>query len=258
MRIGDIIHMPVVTLTSDWKRQDYYPGILKGELLGMASLVTITNEINPFDVRMGVFVLRQVFRYYPNGTIHLLAVQAQATDQMPMAVAFYEQQYFISINDGRFSLLFDSGPEWIRAICTSVHTMAEVEAYVKGIRAVVEDKLNVMTLPAEMMTEVNPSPVSEENYIMGQVIYIDSYGNAITNVTRALFEKTGRGRAFRIYIQGPYTKVERMWHQYGGVRPGELQALFNSAGLLELCIYLGNLAVLENVSLYDEIQIQFQ
>ncbi|HNY24492.1 MAG TPA: hypothetical protein PKM89_06970, partial [Bacteroidales bacterium] len=74
----------------------------------------------------------------------------------------------------------------------------------------------------------------------------------------ALFEKTGRGRAFRIYIQGPYTKVERMWHQYGGVRPGELQALFNSAGLLELCIYLGNLAVLENVSLYDEIQIQFQ
>jgi len=49
-----------------------------------------------------------------------------------------------------------------------------------------------------------------------------------------------------------------MWHQYGGVRPGELQALFNSAGLLELCIYLGNLAVLENVSLYDEIQIQFQ
>ncbi|HNY24462.1 MAG TPA: SAM-dependent chlorinase/fluorinase, partial [Bacteroidales bacterium] len=174
--------MPVVTLTSDWKRQDYYSGILKGELLGIASLVTITNEINPFDVRMGVFVLRQVFRYYPNGTIHLLAVQAQATDQMPMAVAFYEQQYFISINDGRFSLLFDSGPEWIRAICTSVHTMAEVEAYVKGIRAVVEDKLNVMTLPAEMMTEVNPSPVSEENYIMGQVIYIDSYGNAITNV----------------------------------------------------------------------------
>jgi len=249
--------MPVVTITSDWNKRDYYAGALEGGLLGIAPVCEITHQINPFDVRMGVFVLRQTYSRYPSGSIHILAVQAQATDQLPMSVIFYEGHYFVTVNDGRLSLLFDHEPEWIRTVYTTPGTFSEIDAYLKVIKAIIEGKLEDKTLPAEMKTEVRPSAVAEKDYIMGQVIYIDSYGNAITNVSRSLFEKVGEGRSFRIFLQGPYTKIEKLSENYGGVRPGELLALFNSAGLLELAVFMGNLSSLENIGLYDEIQIQF-
>ena len=120
-----------------------------------------------------------------------------------------------------------------------------------------EDKLQEMTLPADMKTEVRPSAVAEKDYIMGQVIYIDSYGNAITNISRSLFDRVGAGRDFRIFLQGPYTRIEKISDSYGGVRPGQLLALFNSVNLLELAVFMGSLATLENIGIYDEIQIQF-
>ena len=249
--------MSVVTVTSDWNKRDYYAGALEGGLLGIAALYVITHHIQPFDVRMGVFVLRQSYFRYPPGSMHILAVQAQATDRLPMSVALYRGHYFITVNDGRFSLLFDGEPEWIRAVYWAPGTFSEVEAYIKAVRAVVEGNLEDRTLPAEMKTEVRPSAVAEKDYIMGQVIYIDSYGNAITNISRALFDKVGSGRRCLIFLQGPYTRIEKLSDGYGGVRPGELLALFNSAGFLELAVFMGNLSSLENIGLYDEIQVQF-
>jgi len=249
--------MPVVTVTSDWSKRDFYAGALVGGLLGLASVYEITHQIHPFDVRMGVFVLRQAFTRFPAGSMHILAVQAQATDQLPMSVAFYQGHYFITVNDGRFSLLFDNEPQWIRAVYAAPGTFSEQEAYIKAVRAIVEDKLQEMTLPADMKTEVRPSAVAEKDYIMGQVIYIDSYGNAITNISRSLFDRMGAGRDFRIFLQGPYTRIEKISDSYGGVRPGQLLALFNSVNLLELAVFMGSLATLENIGIYDEIQIQF-
>ncbi|MFA5661941.1 MAG: SAM-dependent chlorinase/fluorinase, partial [Bacteroidales bacterium] len=249
--------MPVVTVTSDWNKRDFYAGSLEGGLLGLASLYDITHQINPFDVRMGVFVLRQAYSRYPSGSIHILAVQAHATDQLPMSVASYDGHYFITVNDGRFSLLFDREPDWVRAVYTAPGPFSELDAYIKAVKAIVENRLEDLTLPAVMKTEVRPSAVAQKDYIIGQVIYIDSYGNAVTNISGTLFEKVGAGRKFCIYLQGPYTKIEKISEGYSGVRPGELLALFNSAGLLELAVFLGNLSSLENIGLYDEIQIQF-
>lgn len=247
----------VVTLVSDWNKSDYYTGALQGALTGLATLQVISQQINSFDVRMGMFVLRRVFPHYPAGTVHIMAVQAQSTDTLPMCLVFYDGHYFITVNDGRLSLLFDHEPQWVRAICASDSSFSELECYVKGVRAIVADKIEEWTLPARMKTEVVQCAVAEKDFIVGQVIYIDSYGNAITNITRSVFEKSGAGRPFHLYVQGPYTKITHLSTQYGGVRPGELIALFNSADLLEIAVYLGNLAVLESLSLYAEIQIQF-
>ncbi|NLA15723.1 MAG: SAM-dependent chlorinase/fluorinase [Bacteroidales bacterium] len=249
--------MAVVTITSDWNKRDYYAAALEGSLLNLAPLYEITHQVAPFDVQMGVFVLRQTYKYFPPGSIHILAVQAGATDQMPMSVALYDGHYFITVNDGRFSLLFDNRPEWIRAIVHKEGTFSELDLYVKAIRALVEGGLDERTLPAEMKTEVRPAPVAEKDFILGQVIYIDSYGNAITNITRTLFQKAGTGRNFRIFLQGPYTRIEKISNHYSEVRPGQLIALFNSIDCLEIAVYMGNLSVLENIAVYDEIQIQF-
>lgn len=65
----------LVTLVSDWNKSDYYTGALQGALTGMATLQIITQQINAYNVRMGMFVLRQVYPHYPKGTAHIMAVQ---------------------------------------------------------------------------------------------------------------------------------------------------------------------------------------
>lgn len=242
--------MAIVTVTSDWSKRDYYAAALEGSLLGVASLYEISHHIQPFDVRMGVYVLKQAYSKFPAGSIHILAIQAQATDQMPMSIALYRKHYFITVNDGRFSLLFDENPEWIRALVHREDTFSELETYVKGVKAIVEGVLDDRTLPTEMKTETRQDPVAEKDYLLGQVVYIDSYGNAITNISKTLFEKIGKGRRFNIFLQGPYTRIEKISTHYTKVRPGHLVALFNAADCLELAICMGNLAALENLAVY--------
>lgn len=249
--------MAIVTITSDWSKQDYYAAALEGSLLGTASVYEISHNIQPFDVRMGMYVLKQTYKKFPAGSIHILAIQAQATDQMPMSVALYKGHYFITVNDGRLSLLFDGHPDWIRAVVHKEGTFSELEMYVKGVKAIVDGRLEDRTLPTEMRTETEQVPVAENDYILGQVVYIDSYGNAITNITKTLFEKIGKGRDFAVFLQGPYTRIEKISTHYTAVRPGQLVAVFNSAENLELAICMGNLALLESLNVYDQIHIQF-
>lgn len=257
--------MVAITLTSDWIQGDSYEGMLRGEICKLSqepavpplALHTVSNHIRSFDVRMGVFVLKQVFSHFPLGSIHILAVQAQPTDRLPMVIAYFLGHYFISVNDGRFSLLFDSAPDWVRAVYATEHTFSELDCYIKAIRAIVTNRIESLTLPGEMKSEVIQGVVTESNCIIGQVVYLDSYGNGITNISRALYDKIGKGRQLTIYIQGPYTKIQCISQHYSDVRPGALVALFNSAGFLEVAVFMGNLALLENVSLYAEVQIQF-
>ena len=69
--------MAVITFTSDWNKQDYYAGMLKGRILRMvpsANLVDISHDIQPFHSLQGAFVLRHALKEFPEGSIHVFLV----------------------------------------------------------------------------------------------------------------------------------------------------------------------------------------
>lgn len=72
-----------------------------------------------------------------------------------------------------------------------------------------------------------------------------------------MFDRLQRGRSFTIFVQGPYTKVTTISHSYSQHLPGEILALFNSLGLLEIAVNQGNIATLENLGTASEIRIKF-
>ena len=88
----------------------------------------------------------------------------------------------------------------------------------------------------------------EDNSITGTVIYIDSYGDAITNISRELFERIGKGRAFEIYVQSKHYKITELNTYYSETTEGDLLALFNSVGLLEIAIRNGSAKELLNLN----------
>jgi S-adenosylmethionine hydrolase len=101
-------------------------------------------------------------------------------------------------------------------------------------------------------------PTIDESVINGSVIYIDSYRNAFTNISLDLFHQIGKGRAFDILVQSNHNRISRLNQRYGESSQGEILALFNSIGLLEIAINGGNAADLLDLSLNSSVRVKFK
>jgi S-adenosylmethionine hydrolase len=100
-------------------------------------------------------------------------------------------------------------------------------------------------------------PTIEQQYIEGQIIFIDGFENVIVNITRAQFEENRKGRGFKIVFRGDET-IDQISESYADVGEGEKLALFNSAGYLEIAINKGNAAGLFGLKGYSEQSRQGQ
>ena len=98
----------------------------------------------------------------------------------------------------------------------------------------------------------------EDQSITGSVIHIDSYQNAITNISKDLFERVGKGRPFQIFVQSKHYMLDRINVQYNETDPGDLLAIFNSLDLLEIAIRNGNAAGLLKLKTNSSIRIEFK
>ena len=254
--------MPIVTITSDWSRSDYYAGSLKGALVTRCpgiEVVEISHQIRSFDVMQCVFVLRHAFVHFPQGTIHLLAVQSEPESLVPMVVVAAQGHYFVGLNDGRFSLLLDNPPDTAYAlpIPAEPHSFAALRLFTRAVAMVVEGQIEAEGKLCPLVVESTGRAVYNSSEIIGRVVYIDSYGNAITNIRRTIFVKVSQGRPFDIFVGGPFAKLSRMSGAYDDVSSGEMLALFNSTGYLEIAVNRANLAQLENIDTHSEIRIKF-
>ncbi len=253
--------MTIVTITSDWNRGDYYLGILKGRLLSVKKeieIVEITNSIPCFDVLQEVFVLRNSYQAFPKGSIHLMCVMSEPSADIPMIVVFADDHYFIGVNDGRFSLMFKDLPAIAFEIeREEISSFSAPVLFAKGVEIVTENSFQTRTRATSIVKEIMTEVVSGENQIIGKVIYLDSFGNAITDIDRKLFDKLHRGRDFTIFIHGPRSRIEKISQSYNQNSPGELLALFNSLGLLEIAVNQGNISTLEGLGVSSEIRIKF-
>ncbi|MCK9304129.1 MAG: SAM-dependent chlorinase/fluorinase [Bacteroidales bacterium] len=254
--------MTIVTITSDWNRGDYYLATLKGSLLSVREdlrIVEITNSITCYDVLQEVFVLRNSYASFPKGTIHLMCVMSEPAAGFPMVIVFADGHYFIGLNDGRFSLLFSEPPS-IAFEIERDHTGSSFSSpglFAKGVRIITANTFQTETKAVEILKEITTEVVTGDDQIIGKVVYIDSFGNAITDISKIVFDRLHKGRDFTIFIQGPRARIERISQSYSQHSPGELLALFNSVGMLELAVNQGNITALEGLGVSSEIRIKF-
>ncbi|MCL2501650.1 MAG: SAM-dependent chlorinase/fluorinase [Bacteroidales bacterium] len=252
----------LVTLTSDWNLQDYYAGSLKGAIRSRCpgvEIVDISHQIRSFDIVQCAFVLRHAFAHFPSGSIHLIAVQCEPQPLVPMVIVYARDHYFVGLNDGRFSLLFDDPPAEAFALPVPVgpYSFASLLLFTRAVAAIVEGRVESETKSCVLQTESPGRPVYSASEIVGRVVYIDSYGNAITNISRALFIKVCQGRAFEIFVRGTFARLEGIVGGYDEVADGQMLALFNSVGCLEIAINKANFAQLESMDTHSEIRIKF-
>ncbi len=255
--------MTIVTITSDWKNGDYYLGAIKGALISLGSdvcVVDITNSIPSFDVLQEIFVLKSTYYHFPDSSVHLMGVMSEPKPGAPMVILSGGGHYFVGVNDGRFSLLFDAAPP----ICFEIlkgrevsGAFSAVELFKEAVDIIITNTFEKRTVICDTVKETITGVVSTNDSITGRVLYCDSFGNAVTNIGKKLFDTIRKGRSFTIYVQGPYMKIGKISRGYYDSRPGEIIALFNSLGFLEIAMNQGDITKLENLTPASEVRIKF-
>jgi S-adenosylmethionine hydrolase len=257
--------MPIITLTTDWNSNDYYLGALKGKILSQcpdAVIVDICHQIQPFNIHQASFIIRNSFPNFPEGTIHMIGVNTEGGPDSPFLIIKYENHYFIGTDNGIFGLLFSAEPEMIISIKTkekipgfsgiSLLTDAACRLY-KGVQPE-----SLGTSVKSFKKRIPTRAAIDESVINGSVIYIDSYKNAITNISRELFERVGKNRPFEIFVRSNHYKIDRINNFYHETSPGEILAIFNSIGLLEIAMNMGNVAELLDLSVNSSVRVKFR
>ena len=256
--------MSIVTLTSDWNKDDYYSAAVKGRILDRCPgtiVVTITNQVPAFNIALAAFQLKHSCRYFPAGTIHIIAVNSEPKEKRPYVALKSNEQYFIGYDNGMFGLLLDEDPQEMVALDPkNAGSFPELTVFAEAAcEIILTDKLSGLgSKYKDLYKQVPILPTIDESVINGSVVYIDSYKNAFTNISRDLFEQIGKGRPFDIFVQSYYNRIDRLNQRYDESSRGEMLALFNSINLLEIAINGGNAAELLNLSLNSSVRVKFR
>ncbi len=261
--------MPITTLLTDWNTDDFYIAALKGQILKIspdAQILDISHKVQAFNYAQAAFILKGCYRYFPKESIHIIGVNSETSKETPHLLVKYDGHYFISADNGIFSLLFDKAPEKIVQLSeelysfSNFHSFPELSIFAK-VACFVMKGGNMEELGESVkkfQRSVPISPAWEDSSITGNVVYIDSYKNAISNISAELFDKVGYGRPFTIYITSNHYKIRQINRHYCETPQGELLALFNSVGLLEIAMNKGNVAELLGLQIKSTIRINFE
>jgi S-adenosyl-L-methionine hydrolase (adenosine-forming) len=242
------ILMAIITLTTDMGLKDHYVAAVKGAIWTQypeARIVDVSHLIKPFDSGQAAFVLRQAYPEFPRGTIHIIGVNPEADGQTPHLVVRHDGHFFIGADNGIFSLLFEGMPheafeitmklddDHVAFPTRSVFVKVACHLARGGTMDVIGRKV------ARVKELIGFQPAVDPTSIRGKVLYVDSYGNLVTNVRKHLFDEVGKGRTFRIGFGHRDDDITRLHGTYGDVPNGERLAFFNATGLLEIAVNKG-------------------
>lgn len=259
-----ITKTPLITLTTDWGQHDYYLGMLKGSILSEipdAQIVDLSHSIPNFNTHNAAFVVKNSFKSFPIGTIHLVLINTEDNNAARLIICHHEGHYFVTPDNGILGLLFANLPDDIYAVPFDKKdgTFNSLSAFIKAIEQIVNPNEQAMAEAriTDYSKKVSFKATIEESTITGSIIYIDSYRNVITNISKSLFDRIGQNRKYNIFIQSKHNKISTLSTRYNQVAPGELLAIFNSANLLEIAIRNGYAAELLSLNIGGNVRVNF-
>jgi len=258
--------MAIITLTSDLGINSHYPAIIKGVILNIfpgVNLVDVTHDISSFDIMEAAFVVKNMFKAYPEGTVHIIAVDPDGHEENPGIVVLHEGHLFVGPDNGI-----------VRLICENDHcegflihnTALFHQTYPPSFRAasIFAPVAAFLASGGEIAEVGTPTlikdlrwgdPSFSDGCLRGKIIHIDKFGNAITNIRRSEFMQLKNGRRFEIYIRN--VRLKRIVNTYADVSKADALAIFGGDDHLEIAMREASAAELLGLKVNDMITIEF-
>ncbi len=250
--------MPILTLTTDIGQRDYLVGAIKGQFLSLLPTLTIadiTHYLSQTNYPQAAYTCNNAFKYYPQGTFHLVIVNLFDASVKNMLVARHKDQYIICPDNGLLTMITGQKPAEIAAIpADKHHTLLELTQLVAGSVRAMLGAGNLAAAGELIDTIVEKYPLRATvgpNWMEGQILFIDNFENVVINITREEFHEQRKGRSFKIVFKRNET-IDTISDNYTSVSESEKLAWFNSAGYLEIALRNGNMAGLFGLQGFNE------
>ncbi len=272
--------MSIITLTTDYGIKDHFVASVKGKILTAlpdAQIVDISHCIDLYSIANASYVLFGAYKNFPKGTIHMVLVEAEMFDQTSFLLTRFDGHYFLTANNGAITLLADpddvteiidleipaSCPDTV-SLYTYIASKLLKESQFEGLGT------KIAYDDCELLVELRPKVADDENSIKGAVIYIDHYGNAVTNISRDLFERIRKQRKF--VINAVRYRISRINEFYADFNTqvkslreyeGDMLFIFNDLDFLQMSIYksdldnVGNARTMFGISYRDSVIVEF-
>ena len=274
---------PIITLTTDFGEKDHFAGTVKGAIyseLTDVRIVDVSHSISPFNISEAAYIIRNAYSSFPKGTIHIIGIDSELSPENKHIAVKLDDHYFICANNGIMSMLSqDIVPEKIVEI--NIHDTIEtsfsvLDVFVKvachvargGTLEVIGKVINTIKPIKYLVPFVN----DEKNQIIGTVIYVDNYGNVITNIKRKFFESVQKARSYEISARN--YKFKTIYERYNDIisfdipeekrnDEGKSLVVFNASGYLEIAVYksncntVGSASTLMGLKAMDTVTVTF-
>ena len=261
--------MQIITLTTDLGTKDSYVATIKGAIYSEISdvkVIDISNTIDPFNIHQAAYVLRSCYEDFPDGTIHIISVDDELTINNEHLVVKSNNHYFIGSDNGLFSLLINkSNPEKIiqlnlnqKSDCT---TFAAKNVFVPAACHLSRGgTMEILGKEIEnfKIHKMELNSVFNNNILKGAIIYVDNYGNAITNIKKTEFEQIRKGRSFTILFGRENEIITELSQKYKDVPVAEKLALFGENNRLQISINKGKANKLLGLKINEVLRIEFK
>jgi len=260
--------MAIITLTTDFGEKDHFAGAIKGAIyseLPEVRIVDVSHSVSPFNISEAAYIIQNAYSSFPKGTIHIIGIDSELSPENKHIAVKLDDHYFICANNGIMSMICSEiAPEKIVEI--NIHDKIEtnfpvLDVFVKvachiargGTLEVIGKVINTI----KPIKNLNPFVNDDKNQIIGSVIYIDNYGNVVTNIKKKFFEDIQKTRAYEISARNH--KFTKIYSRYSDIVNFEIEeskrndegkglVVFNSSGYLEIAVYKSNCSTVGSAS----------
>ncbi len=248
--------MSIVTLTTDLGYRDPYLAIVKAKLISQylgLQIIDLSCDIKDNNISDAAFILKNSLPYFPENTIHLVAVKfivdnnnlnrINSIDNTRYLLTYYKNQFLVCPDNGLFTLLDSAFNEPVYQLYyedSSKHNFFLKDVFVNtAIHLLNKNKVeDIGILTSDYYKAIQFESFVNENTLRGKGIYIDDFGNIITNITKQQFTEVVGKRNFSITLPG--TRINKIHNTYDEVKHGQPLVIFNSFGNLEIAINGGS------------------
>lgn len=229
--------MSIITFLSDFGEKDWFVSAVKGEILKInpeANIIDITHNLNPFDIKQSAFVLKMVYKNFPAGTVHLSVVDPGVGSKRKPLVVFSDGYYFVGPDNGIFSYIYQKDSAVYEII---VKKPVSYTFHARDIFGPVAGKISLGLELNKLGKRIFkfqkfsfPKIKRKGDMVYGEIVYIDHFGNLITNIPIKFSLK-------KIYIEGfGFVHIKKF---YASGNPGEVFSVPGSSNFYEIACFKG-------------------
>jgi S-adenosylmethionine hydrolase len=257
----------ILAFLSDFGLKDPYVGIVKAVMLGInpaLSIVDISHQVTSQDIMGGAFILGSTFMEFPSGTCFLAIVDPGVGSQRAGILAITEHYTFLAPDNGLLSIVFRYSKN---VTCFSIensryfrHPVSDT-FHGRDIFAPVAAHLSIGVEPHSFGPSCPdpvripwPEPVIRDQYVEGEVIYVDGFGSLILNIpTKLIQHRKPVNKKFRVNVKGMELSL---LSTYSDVAKGKPMALIGSFGFLEVAVNKGSAAEMFSADVGEPVVVE--